>query len=235
MRAVRRSEGWSRALLALGALVTLVAGLVGYLNATLVNGDRFAELVNQIRQDEQVKATVGQAIADAAIDAQPDLVAIEPALDAAAALVVGSPLLDPVFTPAIRSFHQALTEEGGSNAVLALADLGATFLARRRLRTRLDFDVRHCDLPASSAFRARSHSCGSTRRKCVISRVSRNGTPLAILVLQMMARAISVTWLVRALWSSTRTMIISGPASVVRPGRLFRRALLDRWSEAGSP
>ena len=126
MRAVRRSEGWSRALLALGALVTLVAGLVGYLNATLVNGDRFAELVNQIRQDEQVKATVGQAIADAAIDAQPDLVAIEPALDAAAALVVGSPLLDPVFTPAIRSFHQALTEEGGSNAVLALADLGAT-------------------------------------------------------------------------------------------------------------
>ncbi len=121
-----RSERWSRVLLALGGVVALLVGLVGFLNATVVNGERFAELVNQVRQDDQVQATVGEAIAGAAIDAQPDLIAVEPALQAGAALIVGSPLLDPVFTPAIRSFQQALTQDEGSNAVLALADLGAT-------------------------------------------------------------------------------------------------------------
>jgi hypothetical protein len=124
--AVGRSERWSKVLLVLAAVITFLAGLVGFVNSSVVNGASFAGIVNDIRGDEEVKARIGEAVALAAIDAQPDLIAVEPAIAAGAAAVVGSPLLDPVFTPAITQFHGALTQEGGGQAVLALADLGAT-------------------------------------------------------------------------------------------------------------
>ncbi len=124
--ATPRSRTWSTVLLTLGAIGLFLTGIVGWLNAAVVNGENFASLVNEVRQDEAVKSEIGEAVAVAALDAKPDLIAVEPAIAAGAAAVVGSPLLDGVFTPAIRSFHDALTEEGSDSAVLKLADLGAT-------------------------------------------------------------------------------------------------------------
>ncbi len=124
--AVRRSERWSKVLLVAGAVTMFFVALVGFVNSSVVNGEHFARIVNDIRADEEVKTRIGEAVAVAAIDAQPDLIAVEPAIAAGAAAVVGSPLLDAVFTPAITQFHGALTQEGGGRAVLALADLGAT-------------------------------------------------------------------------------------------------------------
>jgi hypothetical protein len=121
-----RSSTWSKVLLTIGAIGLFLTGILGWLNAAVVNGENFASLVNQVRQDEAVKAEIGQAVAVAALDAQPDLIAVEPAIAAGAAAVAGSPLLEAVFTPAIRSFHDALTQEGSDSAVLTLADLGAT-------------------------------------------------------------------------------------------------------------
>ena len=121
-----RSNTWSKVLLTLGAIGLFMTGILGWLNAAVVNGENFAALVNEIRQDEAVKTEIGQAVAVAALDAQPDLIAVEPAIAAGAAAVAGSPLLDGVFTPAIRSFHDAMTEKGSDSAVLKLADLGAT-------------------------------------------------------------------------------------------------------------
>jgi hypothetical protein len=121
-----RSNTWSTVLLTLGAIGLFLTGILGWLNAAVVNGENFASLVNEVRQDEAVKAEIGQAVAVAALDAQPDLIAVEPAIAAGAAAVAGSPLLDSVFTPAIRSFHDAMTERGSDSAVLTLADLGAT-------------------------------------------------------------------------------------------------------------
>ena len=89
-----------------------MTGILGWLNAAVVNGENFAGLVNEIRQDEAVKTEIGQAVAVAALDAKPDLIAVEPAIAAGAAAVAGSPLLDGVFTPAIRSFHDAHDREG---------------------------------------------------------------------------------------------------------------------------
>jgi hypothetical protein len=123
---MRRSARWSRVLMVVGAILMFATGIVGYLNAAVVNGTTFAETVNDIRQDSDVRTEIGQAVATAALDAKPDLVAVEPAIAAGAAVVVGSPILDPVFTPAIRSFHDALTEQGSDSAVLKIADLGAT-------------------------------------------------------------------------------------------------------------
>ena len=121
-----RSNTWSKVLLTLGAIGLFMTGILGWLNAAVVNGENFASLVNEIRQDEAVKTEIGQAVAVAALDAQPDLIAVEPAIAAGAAAIAGSPLLDGVFTPAIRSFHDAMTEKGSDSAVLKLADLGAT-------------------------------------------------------------------------------------------------------------
>jgi len=121
-----RSRRWSTVLMWMGAVTLFLTGIVGFLNAAVVNGSTFAGIVNDIRQDDEVKAEIGQAVATAALDAKPDLIAVEPAIAAGAAAVVGSPILDPVFTPAIRSFHDALTQEGSDSAVLKIADLGAT-------------------------------------------------------------------------------------------------------------
>lgn len=124
--AVRRSASWSRALLVAGAVTLFLAALAGYLNAAVVNGDSFARHLNAVRTHDAVEQQVGKAIATAAIDAQPDLVAVEPALQAGFAAIVGSPLLDGLFTRSAESFHAALTQKGADSAVLALADLGAT-------------------------------------------------------------------------------------------------------------
>ncbi|MCU0262369.1 MAG: hypothetical protein MUF09_01665 [Candidatus Nanopelagicales bacterium] len=121
-----RSSTWSKVLLTLGAIGLFLTGITGWLNAAVVNGENFAGLVNEVRQDEAVKAEIGQAVAVAALDAQPDLIAVEPAIAAGAAAIAGSPLLDGVFTPAIREFHSAMTQAGSDSAVLKLADLGAT-------------------------------------------------------------------------------------------------------------
>jgi hypothetical protein len=121
-----RSQRWSWVLLVAGAVVLFATGIVGFVNAAVINGTNFAAILNDVRQDPEVKAEVGAAIATAAIDAQPDLIAIEPAIAAAAGAVVGSPIIDGVFTKAVSSFHEALTVEGADSAVLGLADLGAT-------------------------------------------------------------------------------------------------------------
>ncbi|MGB7980274.1 MAG: hypothetical protein WCF36_05730 [Candidatus Nanopelagicales bacterium] len=122
----RRSETWSKALLVVGALGLFLTGIFGWLNSSVVNGEHFADLVNQVRHDQSVRVEVGQVVAAAALDAQPDLIAIEPAIAAGAAAVASSPVLDPVFTQAVRSFHDALTVPGSDSAVLTVADLGAT-------------------------------------------------------------------------------------------------------------
>ncbi|MGB8019989.1 MAG: hypothetical protein WCF04_02045 [Candidatus Nanopelagicales bacterium] len=124
--AVRRNARWSRVLLVVGSVTLLLAGVAGYLNAAVVDGDSFASHLNAVRSDDEVQQQVGAAIATAAIDAQPDLVAVEPALQAGFAAIVGSPLLDGLFTRSAESFHAALTQKGADSAVLALADLGAT-------------------------------------------------------------------------------------------------------------
>ncbi len=126
MRFDVRSGRWSRVLLILGGVGLFLTGIVGYLNSVLVNGENFAEILNEVRQDDAVTQQVGEQVALAAVDAEPDLVAVQPALAAGAAAVVGSPILDGVFTPAVSSFHEAMTEEGAKSAVLTLADLGAT-------------------------------------------------------------------------------------------------------------
>jgi hypothetical protein len=126
---MRTSRRWSTVALVLGAVLFLVSSLAGFLNANIVNGQRFAAHADQMRQDPVLAQALGDQIAGAVIDADPDLIAVQPALEGAAALTVGSPAFTGVFTKAVASFHSALTEEGSDSAVLTVADLGSSVVS----------------------------------------------------------------------------------------------------------
>lgn len=119
----RRSSGVA---VIVGAVLFLLASVAGFLNANVVNGPRFAEHVNQMRQDSEVARTIGVEMTRVVVDAQPDLVAIAPALQSAAAAVVASSVFDGVFISSVASFHSALTQGGSDSAVLTVADIGSS-------------------------------------------------------------------------------------------------------------
>jgi len=121
-----RSRRWSAVTLVLGAVVFFVASVAGFLNANVVNGQRFAAHVDQMRQDPVLAQAIGAELAAVVVDASPDLVAIQPAVQGAAATLVASGAFSGVFTSAVASFHSALTEEGSDSAVLTIADLGSS-------------------------------------------------------------------------------------------------------------
>lgn len=124
-----RHRRWSSVALVLGGVFFLFASLAGFLNANIVNGQRFATHVNQMRQDPRVAAAIGAEMTSAVVDAEPDLVAIAPALQSATAAVVASSAFDGIFTNAVASFHSALTEKGSDSAVLSVADIGSSLIS----------------------------------------------------------------------------------------------------------
>lgn len=126
---MRRSRRWSTVALVTGACLFFFASVAGFLNANVVNGQRFAEHVNAMRQDPALAKAIGTQLAAAVVDADPDLVAIQPALEGGAATLVASTAFNGIFTSAVASFHSALTEQGSDSAVLTIADLGSSAVA----------------------------------------------------------------------------------------------------------
>ncbi len=122
---MRASGRWSSTALVLGAVMFFLASIAGFLNANVVNGPRFAEHINEMRQDSDLAAAIGDEVATLVVDAKPDLIAVQPAIASASATVVASTAFNGVFTTAVSSFHSALTERGSSSAVLTIADIGA--------------------------------------------------------------------------------------------------------------
>ncbi|MGV1004743.1 MAG: hypothetical protein ACOYEV_08225 [Candidatus Nanopelagicales bacterium] len=124
-----RNTGWRKpvswALLILGAVLFALSGMVGWINNTLVDSANFAHYANEVRRDPQVGYQFGLLVGGAAVDADPDLIAIRPAIEGAAGSALGSAALDGSFQAAMRSAHAALTAEGSEATVLTLADLGA--------------------------------------------------------------------------------------------------------------
>lgn len=55
---MRRSRRWSTVTLVIGAILFFVASVAGFLNANIVNGQRFAEHVNSMRQDPALASAI---------------------------------------------------------------------------------------------------------------------------------------------------------------------------------
>lgn len=121
----RRSR-WSVVLLGLAGALFALAGLAAWVNSTLANGDAFGHYANEVRKDPEVARQLGIVVGSAAVDAEPDLIAVRPAMEGAAAAVLGSSALDRSFEAAMSSAHAALGTEGSDSAVITLADLAAT-------------------------------------------------------------------------------------------------------------
>ena len=122
---MRGSRRWSTVALVLGAVVFFFGSLAGFLNANVVNGQRFASHINEMRQDSALADAIGVEVATLVVDAKPDLIAVQPAIESAASTVLASTAFNGLFTSAVTSFHSALTERGSSSAVLTIADIGS--------------------------------------------------------------------------------------------------------------
>jgi hypothetical protein len=116
-------------LLTLAALLTVAGGLAGWANRQLLDGPTFVANIDQLRRDPAVTAALGAQVADVAIHARPDLVAIEPLVAQISAAAVGSRAAEPVFRLAASQTHQALTTPSGGAVVLRIADFGAVVTA----------------------------------------------------------------------------------------------------------
>ncbi len=90
----------------------LLGSIAGFLNANIVNAERFAGHVNQMRQDPQVATAIGAQMTTVVVDAKPDLVAIAPALQSATATLVASSAFDGVFTACGHLVPQCADPEG---------------------------------------------------------------------------------------------------------------------------
>ena len=53
--------------------------------SVLVNGDRFAQHINQMRVTPALASALGDEVATVVVDAKPDLIAVQPAIESAAA------------------------------------------------------------------------------------------------------------------------------------------------------
>ncbi|MGZ4438080.1 MAG: hypothetical protein ACXVW6_10590 [Nocardioidaceae bacterium] len=123
MRAVRR-------ILAIVGAVALVVGLLaGVADRQLLDTSRFVTHADRVRQDPAVARHLAEALSDALIEEQPDLVAVRPLLEGTLQGVVRSPAFRPLFRTAVAPLHQALTGQAPPTLVLRLADLGAVLLA----------------------------------------------------------------------------------------------------------
>ncbi|HEY7043822.1 MAG TPA: hypothetical protein VH419_09160, partial [Nocardioidaceae bacterium] len=106
----------------------LAAGLVaGIINREVIDGSRFVDHVDAIRQDPDVSRQVGLALSDRVIEADPDLVVVRPLLESAAQALVAEPAFGIVARASAAQFHNAFTESGP--VVIRVADVGAVLTA----------------------------------------------------------------------------------------------------------
>jgi len=123
----RKSLIWL--LLTLSVLLLALGGIAGTLNRTVVNGQQFANKIDQIRQDPQVAAQLGTRIADEVVAKQPDLQAVKPLLAGTASALVSSTFISKPVQIAVENLHAALTNNNSNQVIFRLADLGAAITA----------------------------------------------------------------------------------------------------------
>jgi hypothetical protein len=114
-------------LFALGSLL-LTCGLVaGVANHEVMDGERFATHVDNIRKDPAVAKQLGLRLSERILDADPDLVAVKPLVESASISLVSSSAFGPIVQRAADELHAVFTET--EPPILRLADIGAVLSA----------------------------------------------------------------------------------------------------------
>lgn len=122
--------GWfATTLIVLGAIVLQAGVVAGYVNRQVLDVDRFAVSVDEVRRQPAVSAALGRTLTDRLLQSQPDAVAMRPLIDSVAASVVGSEALSGPTRVAAAQFQRSLTEPEGDVLVLRIADAAAVLTA----------------------------------------------------------------------------------------------------------
>jgi len=107
----------------LGILLILLALLLGYATRSLFNEDAFASRVAASLEDPRVANFVAEQLADAVIQAKPDLVGLRPVLVGVARSVVATPPFRAAVRRSARLVHHAVLSGTGKEIVLSVQDL----------------------------------------------------------------------------------------------------------------
>lgn len=129
-------------LIVVGSLLLSLAAIVVVTNWTFLDTDRFAESVDEIRQQDVVTEAMGRELTDEILEQNPDLVAVRPVVETVASTVVGSDLLSPLVRIAAAEAQKAATTKDSEQVVLRIADLGAVLTSvLENLAPDLEVDV----------------------------------------------------------------------------------------------
>lgn len=117
-----RALSWTLAVLAAVALMGAVVG--AYANREVFDADGFAARTEQALRTEAVSEEVARRLADAAIRAEPDLVAIRPLVVSVAEGIVRSGAFNAILRGAVRDVHRSAFDADASTITLTVADVG---------------------------------------------------------------------------------------------------------------
>jgi hypothetical protein len=124
-----RRTSW---LTALGSVLLLAGILAGLVNRNILDGDRFAHGVDNVRREPAVSEQVGQAMANRLFAVDPNLIALRPLVEASTLTLAASSAFSPIVRGAARQLHTAFTTDHGG-VVLRLADVGAVLTGTLRV------------------------------------------------------------------------------------------------------
>lgn len=119
---MRRALSWALAVLAAVALMTAV--VAAYADREVFDADAFAAHAEEALRQPAVSAEVARRLTDAAIRAEPDLVAIRPLVVSVAEGVVRSSAFGALVRGAVRDVHRSAFDADATTVTLTVADVG---------------------------------------------------------------------------------------------------------------
>src|SRR5262245_36976541 len=203
----RLKGGITRALAVLGVVALTAGALLGSLWRGLFDSDAFAARLAGSLSDRRVSAYVAEAITDAVVRQQPDLVAVRPLLLSAANGVAGSDAFARVARVAARQAHARLFSRGGRNLLLSVPDVDVI------LRGAL----------ASASPTLASHI--PPRLSTLVANLG--GSPASRFILDLWQLGRTIAWVAGVAAAAGLALIVAGIALAPRRMRALRRASLD--------
>ena len=111
----------------LGVLLVLIALLIGYARRAVFNERAFSAHISASLEDPRVANFVAEQIADAVIEASPDLMGLRPVLVGVGRGVVSSAPFRAAFRRATRAAHHAIMSGTAVESLLNVRDLGIIY------------------------------------------------------------------------------------------------------------
>ncbi len=112
-------------LMVLGALMLILGLIVGHVNREMLDSQKFADHVNEIRRDEAVADAVGQNVADRMVENHPRLEIVRPLLAVMATDIAKSDALTPVVEESAYRAHQVFTDPDADGFVLQITGVAS--------------------------------------------------------------------------------------------------------------